>query len=81
MVAKLLLRIQQTCEEREMLLRSYLSQEDIEQVAYENNPLENSDSTTVGAKYLHAVCNQSLRSLIASDDVVGQSVVKILLSC
>jgi len=81
MVAKLLLCIQQTCKECEILLCSYLSQEDIEQVAYENNSLENSDSTTIGAKYLHVVCNQSLRLLIASVDIVSQSVIKILLSC
>jgi hypothetical protein len=71
LLAKLLLRIQQTCEEREILLHYYLSQEDIERVTSENNPLEKSDNATIGAKYLHAVCNQSLGSFIANDHVVS----------
>jgi hypothetical protein len=71
LLAKLLLHIQQICEEREILLHYYLSQEDIERVASENNPLEKSDNATIGAKYLHAVCNQSLGSFIANDHVVS----------
>ena len=78
-LAKLLLRIQQTCEEREMLLRHYLSQEDIKRVASENNSLGNLDATTIGARYLHAVCNQSLQSFIG--DLVSQSVIRTLLFC
>lgn len=71
-LAKLLLRIQQSCEEHETCLRCFLSPEDVEQLASENNPLRSSDVATLGTKYLHAVCNQSLRSFIAGDDIVSQ---------
>lgn len=75
-LTKLLLRIQQTCEERETLLHDFLSQEDVERVTSENNPLGDSDIATIGAKYLHAVWNHSLRSFVSADNIVSQSVIR-----
>lgn len=60
LLAKLLLRIQETYEEREELLRRYLSQEDIDRLLSEHDVVQ--DPATVRAKYLHAVCGHSLRS-------------------
>jgi hypothetical protein len=60
-LAKLLLRAQQTCEEHELRLRDYLGQETITQLVSERSPPK--DATTVAGKYLHAVCEHTLKSV------------------
>lgn len=70
LLVKILLRIQRTYEERELLLRRYLSQEDIEQLISERNPVKG--TATVSAKYFHAVCGHNLRSFSASHFRVGR---------
>lgn len=59
-VARLFLRTQEIYEERELLLRRYLSQEDIEQFVSEQHPIK--DAASVGAKFLRAICEHNLRS-------------------
>lgn len=60
MAAKLLLRIQRTYEERELRLRRHLSEEDIERLVSDQNPIK--DAASIDAKYLNALCEQTLRS-------------------
>lgn len=69
LLARLLLRIQRTYEERELDLLRYLSQEDIEELICERNPLKN--SATANAKYVHAVFEHNLRSLSMNRCHVG----------
>jgi hypothetical protein len=70
LLAKLLLHTQEAFEERELLLRHYLGQEDIEQLISEWNPPN--DATTVAAKYLHAVCGQNSKSFSINSSRVSQ---------
>lgn len=67
--ARLFLRTQEMYEEREMLLRRYLSQEDIEQFVSEQHPIK--DAASVGAKFLRAICEHNLRSLSLSPCLVS----------
>ncbi|KAF8119146.1 chitin synthase-domain-containing protein [Boletus edulis] len=60
LLARLMLRIQEAYEEREQVLRRCLSQEDVDKLISQQNPA--TEPTTVGAKYLRAVCEPTLRS-------------------
>lgn len=72
-VVKSLVHIQQKCEERELLLRRFLSQEDIARLVSERDPLN--DTATVGAMYFRAVWDHNLRSFGPSPSLccVGRS--------
>lgn len=70
LLGQLLLRIQRTYEERELLLRRYMSKEEIDRLICERNPVQN--RATVNAKYLHAVFEHNLRSYSMNRCRVGQ---------
>ena len=77
LLAKLLLRTQQAYEERELLLHHYLGEDNIERLISERIPPK--DATTVAAKYLHAVCEQNLKSFAVNPSCV--SLLKITTYC
>lgn len=77
MLAKLLLRTQEIQEECETLLRQYLSEEDIKQLASQHSPIKDPGGATVASKYIHAVCEHKLKSFCC---LVGQPLLHILVT-
>jgi hypothetical protein len=65
-MTKLLLRVQQTYEEREIHLRRYLSQGDIEQLVSRQTPFQ--DTPTVSAMYLRTIFEHNLRTFSVQHD-------------
>jgi hypothetical protein len=68
LMARVLVRIQETYEEREMLLRRHLTDEDIDRLISDEEP------DTVRTKYIHAICGHTLRSF-SECRLVGRSLI------
>ena len=82
MLAKLLLHTQEPYEESEMLLRRFLNKEDIEWLISEHSPFKDSGGTaTVGARYVHVVCEDTLLPSSVYPHVVCQNLFSMLLNC
>lgn len=66
LLKKLLLRVQQAYEEREMHLRHDLSSKDIERLVSRRSPF--GDAASVGAKFFQAILEHRSRTLSLQND-------------
>jgi hypothetical protein len=82
LLTKLLLHSQEAYEECEMLLRHFLSEDDVARLISKQSPFKGSGgSAMVGVKYLQAVYEHTLWSNSVNPRVVCQNPSSILSNC